>query len=319
MEKSMKLMTKTKKIVILSLILSVSLFAMLGIAGVFRTQETPNPSIENLSGVTREGYYSEYLASHQSLPTPSEVTYTAEAVDFVMPLGYQIDSNQLEYSWIDNHAIELSFDVDEAGLYEIHLQYLSLSDSHIPIALSIRLNGADSYPFFEASQMTLHTLWRESSQIMGTDRYGNDVSVTQETYDIIQDVPLRDARRLYPEGLQFYLNSGINTIELSKLSGELRLSEVRLETKDTLPSYSAYQASSTFTQMDDFIRIEAEDSFYKSSSTIARGISRDPLILPFSLTKLKLNVLGNDSYDTPGDTVTWSVDVDQPGWYYLIT
>jgi ABC-type glycerol-3-phosphate transport system substrate-binding protein len=313
----MKLMTKTKKIVILSLILSVSLFAMLGIAGVLRTQETPNPSIENLSGVTREGYYSEYLASHQSLPTPSEVTYTAEAVDFVMPLGYQIDSNQLEYSWIDNHAIELSFDVDEAGLYEIHLQYLSLSDSHIPIALSIRLNGADSYPFFEASQMTLHTLWRESSQIMGTDRYGNDVSVTQETYDIIQDVPLRDARRLYPEGLQFYLNSGINTIELSKLSGELRLSEVRLETKDTLPSYSAYQASSTFTQMDDFIRIEAEDSFYKSSSTIARGISRDPLILPFSLTKLKLNVLGNDSYDTPGDTVTWSVDVDQPGWYYL--
>jgi ABC-type glycerol-3-phosphate transport system substrate-binding protein len=315
MENAMKLMTKTRKIVMLSLILSVSLFAILGLSGILQQKETPNPVIVNLSGVQRTGYYSAYLDTYQDTPKPSANTYTANAVDFDLPLGYAIDSNQLEYSWINNHSIELTFDIDEPGLYEIHLRYLSLSSSHIPIALSIKLNGEDDYPYFEASQMTLITLWKESSRTMGSDRYGNDVSVTQETYDVVQDVPLRDARRLYPEGLTFYLNQGINTILLTKLSGELRLSEVRIETQKTRMSYQTYQMNNV-PQSDAIIkRIEAEDSLYKSSSTIARGISRDPGILPFSMTKLKLNVLGTDSYDTPGDMVTWRVDVDQPGWY----
>lgn len=313
----MKLMAKTKKIITLGLILSLSIVAIVGLSGFFGVQETPEPEIVNLSGIRRTGYYSEYLLDHQALPTPSERTYTAKAVDFVLPTGYQIDSNQLDYTWIDHHAIQIVFDIDEPGLYEIHLRYLSLSDSHIPIALSLRLNGENTFPYFEASQMTLHTLWRESSNIMGTDRYGNDVSVTQETYDIVQDVPLRDARRLYPEGLKFYLKSGLNIVELTKLSGEIRLSEVRVETGQSRIPYSLYQANSVQDTETTLTRIEAEENLFKNSSTIARGISRDPLILPFSLTKLKLNVLGNDSYDTPGDAVTWLIDVDEPGWYNI--
>ncbi|MDO9628307.1 MAG: extracellular solute-binding protein, partial [Acholeplasmataceae bacterium] len=197
------------------------------------------------------------------------------------------------------------------------LNYMSLSKSHIPIGLAVKLNGSDESPYYEASQITLPTLWRESSFDLGTDRYGNDVSITQETVDIYQDIVLRDARKLYLDGLSFYLNSGENTIELEKISGSLMLKEIRIESKKTYISYDEYKLGYAESNISEFLRIEAEENTYKNSSTIARGTSRDPLVEPFSMTKLKLNVLGTDSYDSAGDAVTWQVDVKSSGWYYI--
>ncbi|OHE30715.1 MAG: hypothetical protein A2084_03960, partial [Tenericutes bacterium GWC2_39_45] len=38
---------------------------------------------------------------------------------------------------------------------------------------------------------------------------------------------------------------------------------------------------------------------------------------PFSMTKLKLNVLGTDSYDVSGDAATWEAGIESAGWYYI--
>jgi len=311
----MKLTVKTKKIVTLSLILIVSSLALLGLAGVFTPNEVAEPVISNLDSIVREGYYSKYLSMHQEEYGTDE-TRVVDAVDFVLSDGEVLEPDQMRYVWMNDSSLFLNVFMDVEGLYFIHMKYMSLSDSHIPIGLSIKLNSEDTSPYYEASQITLSTLWTEAEETLGVDRYGNDVSVTQKTFDVEQDVVLRDAQRLYQDGLSFYLTSGENTIEIEKISGELSLSQIRIEPKKTYVSYADYLMSSE--DSTSFItRIEAEESLYRNSSTIARGVSRDPLVEPFSMTKLKLNVLGTDSYDVSGDAATWSSDIEDAGWYYI--
>ncbi|MBU1020272.1 MAG: extracellular solute-binding protein, partial [Firmicutes bacterium] len=247
----------------------------------------------------------------------TDVSISIQAVDFLLPDDEVLSTDQLSFEWVSDSSIFIHVDIDTSGLYYIHFNYMSLSKTHIPIGLSVKLNGAEESPYYEASQITLPTLWRESSTDLGTDRYGNDVSIAQETVDIYQDVLIRDTRKLYQEGLGFYLEDGMNVIEIEKISGSLSLREVRVETKKEYLSYAEYISNYSASNDHEFLRIEAEENIYKNSSTIARGTSRDPLVEPFSMTKLKLNVLGTDSYDNGGDAVTWEVDIEKAGWYYI--
>ncbi|MCR3906611.1 MAG: extracellular solute-binding protein [Tenericutes bacterium] len=313
----MKITVKMKKYITLILILIVSSFIVLGLSGVFRSSQTPNPILTSLESVYLEGYYSEYLNIYEDKQIGTEQSYTIDAVDFVLPEGETLTEDLQSFEWIDNSSIFINVDIDIEGLYYIHVNFKSLSVSHIPIGLSIKLNGEEFAPYYEASQITLETLWTETSSEMGTDRYGNDVSVTQETYNIDQDTVIRDSRKLYKDGLAFFLEQGHNIIEIEKISGQLLLNEVRVESRKTYISYDQYISSYSEQNLNYIKRFEAEESLYKNSSTISRGINRDPLVEPYSMTKLKLNVLGTDSYDNAGDAVTWSADIDQSGWYYI--
>jgi ABC-type glycerol-3-phosphate transport system substrate-binding protein len=317
MEKQMKITPKIKKIVTLSLILLVSSFAILGLAGVFTPKENPTPTFANLESVYLENHYSKYLSQINLNEPSTEVSISIPAVDFVLPDNEELSEDQMNYEWIEDSSIFIHVDIADAGLYYLHINYMSLAKTHIPIGLAVKLNGAEDSPYYEASQITLPTLWRESSTDLGTDRYGNDVSIAQETVDIYQDLLIKDTRRLYQDGLGFYLEAGENIIEIEKISGSLKLREIRVETKKEYISYIEYIQNYDNTAADELIRIEAEENLYKSSSTIARGTSRDPLVKPFSMTKLKLNVLGTDSYDNGGDAVSWEVDIEQAGWYYI--
>lgn len=86
---------------------------------------------------------------------------------------------------------------------------------------------------------------------------------------------------------------------------------------ETLESFQTYKNNYTEGNQDELIKIEAEESYYRNSSSIVRGISRDPLVEPFSMTRLKLNVLGTDSFDNPGDAASWQVDVSESGLYQI--
>jgi ABC-type glycerol-3-phosphate transport system substrate-binding protein len=317
MENQMKITLKMKKIVSLSLIFLVSSFAVLGLAGVFTPKEVPTPKLSTLNSVYLENHYSNYLKEHMNHELSTDVSISIQAVDFVLPDDEGLTDDLMDYEWVEDSSIFLHVEIEIAGIYYIHLNYMSLSKTHIPIGLAVKLNGDQESPYYEASQITLPTLWRESSLDLGTDRYGNDVSIAQETVDIYQDILIRDTRKLYQDGLGFYLEIGENVIEIEKISGSLSLREVRIETQKTYPSYLEYKANKSELSDSIFLRIEAEENIYKNSSTIARGTSRDPLVEPFSMTKLKLNVLGTDSYDSGGDAVTWEANIETAGWYYI--
>lgn len=313
----MKNMVKIKKITIWSISGLILLFAILGLSGVFSSRETGHPKVAALADVTLEGYYSEYLNTYKNTFLYSEISYDNFVSDFILEEGEELDESQEFYVLNENKLVKVEIDVEEKGLYHIYLEYQSNQTSHLPMTIEVKLNDQNTVPYYEASQITLNTLWQEIDEDIPLDRYGNDVSIAQEPIHLWQDVVLRDARRLYQDGLSFYLDEGKNTIQLEMIEGSIKLRKIKLSMNETLESFETYKNKYTYQKSDALYKLEAEESLYRNSSSIVRGISRDPLVEPFSMTRLKLNVLGTDSYDNPGDQVSWKVDVEEEGLYQI--
>ncbi len=271
-----------------------------------------HPKKQNIDAVLQEGHYATYLAGYnQKFDETDEIKISAES--FILEANEELTSDY--YEWKEPTSIKIVVDLNREGLYQIYFNYDSLTASHVSIGLTVAING--NIPYYEASQIALDTLWEEAKKDIGVDRYGNDVSILQKVYQKWQITPLKDASNLYPEGLQFYLPEGVSEIEISKISGEFRLREVTLKAIPKVLSYSEYINSYQENDYSYIKRFEAEETEYKNSSSINRGVSRDAGVLPFSKTKLKLNVMGVDSYQMPGDSITWIADIDKADFYYL--
>ncbi len=305
-------MKRSRRLVIAAILLMVIVFLVIYFG---RTPEKARPTLATLSDVRMQEHYSEYMASH-----PEPVFHDAQLVfpHTVFDLDFG-EENRMEddyYAWRDPAGIRLSFDVEKAGHYAVYFDYRTDGDSHVPINLSVYLDGATEPPYFEASQITLDRLWQETED-PGTDRYGNDVNVLQEPYESWQKQPLTDSRRFYSDGLTFYFDEGAHSIEFYKGSGEILLKEITLKSIEKRVDYTDYIKLHQEMNENDSFRIEAEEATYKNSSTIIRGINRDPLVEPFSLTRLKLNVLGTDSFDEPGDAASYLLPIEEAGLYHL--
>ena len=84
-----------------------------------------------------------------------------------------------------------------------------------------------------------------------------------------------------------------------------------------LIDYATYLTKHENQEFSAFHQIQAENMHYKNSSTIIQGTSRDVGVEPFSLLKLKLNVVGVDSYHVPGNSATWIANFEKAGFYQI--
>ncbi|MDX9691159.1 MAG: extracellular solute-binding protein [Acholeplasmataceae bacterium] len=314
----MKTITFLKKHTTLVIVSLLTILIVLALFGVFSSNDVGQPKLSTLDIVPVEGNYSAYILEHETLHLDTNQEHTISLTNLVLADGEALNQNQY-YEWISDTSIRFSVDVEQEGLYLIQMEYQSTTSSHMPITLSVKLNNEEDYPFYEASQIILNSLWKEESFDVLKDRYGNDVSIRQALAEEFINVPLRDAERIYPDGLYFKLDEGINEIEITKNEGELILKSISIVSRPQYLSYEDYLSNHENSLLTSSykIRYEAEEAYYKNSSSIVRGINRDPLILPFSMSKLKLNVLGTDSYHKPGDAVTYKVDVEEAGLYEL--
>jgi hypothetical protein len=178
----MKIISKLKKhttLIIVSLLLVLSI---LGLSGVFRGTDQANPKLSQIDLVSVDNYYSKYLNQHQHLHINTEEAHVINAQQFILDDG-EVLNDELVYAWINNTNILFHVDVTVSGLYLIYFDYVSQTTSHMPISLSIKLNNNENVPYYEASQISLDSLWREITTEVGVDRYGNDVSIEQELYE----------------------------------------------------------------------------------------------------------------------------------------
>lgn len=218
------------------------------------------------------------------------------------------------YAWDD--ATEVSFDVTvpNTGLYQVALDFFSLSDNYLDLELSILINGELQY--LEASQIILYKHWQQQSEF-SLDRYGNDFygSQTQIQTWIHQD--FQDPMGLFVEPLAFLLDEGVNTITLKRIKGELLLGDITVTGLKTLPTYADYIGPHTVTATELLITTEAEIPTFKNASSIQPGVSRTVDVTPFSVRYLKLNSLSGATFNSERESVTYELDVPETGYYHL--
>lgn len=199
--------------------------------------------------------------------------------------------------------------VPEDGLYELWVTYQNLGQSSLPTEMMVSVDG--QLPFYEMRRIKLYSLWLDDG-IFPTDRYGNEVATTPYAANQAQTVGLTDSAGRIDVPFLFALTAGEHTIGFEVLDGFIRIDGLSLRAPETVAAYQGGDASG-----DNLIVIEAEKIKSRNDSSIRGAGEFNAVLSPYDVDDRKINYLDGTSFDAAGDTVTYSVNVEESGWYQL--
>ncbi|MBN2695987.1 MAG: extracellular solute-binding protein [Bacilli bacterium] len=212
--------------------------------------------------------------------------------------------------------IQLDFSVPQSGLYEIELATYSLTETIEPLIVSVYVNGA--LPYKEAGQLKLDSYWQDETTDFLLDRYGNEVLPKQIQHYRWTTKSLEDPTGLSELPLLFKFEAGANQLEIKRESGSFLLGTITIKSRDIIVGYADYLETHQDSNLyNDVLLFEAEQFAYKNTSQVRSGSVRDISSRPFSLVNLKINILDGNTFDEPGESVTYSVTVPETGYYHL--
>lgn len=206
--------------------------------------------------------------------------------------------------------IEVTVDVPEDALYEIGFDYLSYDESILPLEIAFTADG--SYPFYEARSITLETTW-VSEDTTSIDRYGNEIVALPQKLVRWEHKELGDSSYRYSSPLLVELTKGEHTFGISVKEGTMLLGDITLKAPVRIPEYTGSKAA----EGEGLITIEGEDFTYRNDSSIHSSYEFDTSISPISAKQKVLNLVDEDSFNTAGQTITYSFNVDKAGYYNL--
>ncbi len=237
-------------------------------------------------------------------------------IDFLDPKEIINNPDKGQVLKVDELNKELIFnlDVSQTGLYAINLEYMATTESVRNIEISVLIN--DEIQYVESKSVVIPTFYKNPHEFI-KDRYGNDIMPVSSRYEIWNNFTLRDTQRLVEDVLLFKLNNGTNKITIIRRNGDFLVSKVQVKNKKILPSYEEYLNSFSASLENDLIMFEAEEPLYRNSLSIRYGTDREKKVTPFSLTKLRLNIVDGANYQIGGNALYYNVDVKKAGFYYI--
>lgn len=297
------------------------------------TQLRAQESGQTTQGTVTETYSNERLDNGYTKVSAGYTlaAYTGEPILYKMSNVYKSGDASLtcDYGYAGNGEddgalsipakgkVELEIDVPQSAVYYMKFDYLSNSESILPVEAGIMINGA--YPFFEMRQQKLESQWTSNPDKWTLDpkrvydSYGNEVvSMPDKIYDW-QNKYIQDSTYRYTQPLGIELQQGKNTITIELNEGTLLLGDLTLTAKPQVPEYTGSEAASG----DGFIEIQAEDFLYRNDSGIHATCEFDPDLYPYQADKRVMNTVDATSFGKGGQEITYLLDVETAGNYYI--
>lgn len=211
---------------------------------------------------------------------------------------------------------EWVFTTPSDGIYELEMLYYPLKKISRPIETAIRLDG--EFPFCEAASVTLSSAYKSDSKIK-QDSLGNDYNSSQSEVERWYKESLKDESGQLDEPYRFYITAGTHTLSLYSLQETFALAEIRLVPVKAIISYDEYLKEHNGAAADNYCQMyQAEEYSEKSHSSIMPQSNRNSSQnVPFSYSKLKLNIISGENWSSAGQWLEWKVSVPEDGWYSL--
>ena len=212
--------------------------------------------------------------------------------------------------------ISFNVEVNQSILVELRVDYLSLSDDIRPLELSVQVN--DAFPYVEAQQILLNKRWTTPTTFQ-EDRFGNQIMPKADHDGSWTTAALRDSTYLQEYPLLFLLSPGQNQVSLFAIQGDWVLGQVYLDYRQEAPSYQDYLdgIGAAIRHNQTRVSVEAELPQERNSLLLRYGTNREPSVLPFALIESKLNVVDGATFQTSGQSITYSFNVPAAGFYRL--
>ena len=221
--------------------------------------------------------------------------------------------NPVELS--EGQSFKTSFQANQAGLYTIKLSYSIVNSYGQYPVISLRIN--ENIPYAEAQSINLMRKWETMSD--------DDNPLTDETlipqreiYDI-QSCYLKDTAKYYGDVLYFYLNEGLNTIELLMDSEKITVHNIVFENPEVVDGYKTVRNGYGFEKyIGEPIYIEGENADFQSDASLYPY--NDPssaTVSPSNPYVKYLNVIGGTNWSNIGQYLEWKIIVPEDGLYKL--
>ena len=264
------------------------------------------------SSWSQDSYISERISNNYSRVSAGYTAplYTGE--DLVVFHSWATTSSEMVayQSMTADQTLEMSFSVPADGLYAVKFRYQSQDESVLPIEFSMEVDGA--YPFYECRNVELPFTWIPDAE-PSFDRYGDEIVTVPEKAFQWEEGYFLDSSSRHSEPLLLQLSAGEHSIRLTVESGAFLLERVSLCATEQVAVYTGAQTAAG----NQIIEIQAEDFAYTNDSSIHAMTDYDTAVWPYEVKDTLLNVIDGDSFDTAGQSITYTVDVKTAGYYYI--
>ena len=287
--------------------------------------------------------YEEYL-SHTDGTRPAD-TYICEAKDYVRFTSGEGEENAVPEEYTDYEGmegvsvltdesglIEYEVTVQNAGLYELLLDYYPVEGKNTEIQRSIFVDG--ELPYEELALVEFSRIWSNeiteyATSAEGirtlkweTDNQGNDLKPSLEENPAWITSYVYDSNGYIPDRLSIYLSAGTHTITILSIKEPMLLRRLILSNSEEVQDYQTVKAeweqNGAVDTSGQLIRLEAENADRTSSQMLYPVQDKSsPAVYPSSAKVLKNNTIGGNSWRLVGQWIEWDFEVAESGFYNI--
>ena len=273
-----------------------------------------------------EDSYDAYLNSHSAAERPGEVIrIEGESFSGTTGDGFEISDrlDGLDGEAVitpESGAIRWDVQVEHAGLYNVRIHYLPIEGKSSAIERQFSIN--QEIPFKGADILLFDRIWGNRQKEIEKDDRGNEIRPRQVEKPAWQIAAFTDRNGYYDEPYSFYFESGQQSISLTALREPMAIDYIELYQDEALKTYqesnNEYAAEGIKPADDQYILIQAEDAISKSSPTLYPLSDRSsPTVVPYDVSKLRINTIGGLNWKLPGQWIEWEFEVDEDGLYQI--
>lgn len=281
---------------------------------------------EAITSESDEDSFDNYLSEYSDAARPEHVV-RIEGEDFTATEGEGFsvidDFNDLDGQSVltpELGSITWEVDVPETGLYNMRVHYYPVEGKSSAIQREINING--DLPYTGADFIVFDRVWDDQGDEIRRDENDNELRPRQVENPRWLNSAFRDSEGYFNDPYLFYLEEGTQTISLISKREPMVIDYIELYQNPTPSPYeevkARYEAEGIEPVSDKFIKIQAEDAVRKSSPTLfPLTDNSSPLLEPYHVSKLRVNAIGGQNWQQPGQWIEWEVEVEEEGLYQI--
>jgi len=270
--------------------------------------------------------YNEYMEKNASLPALSgeivlnHTNLTSSSDEVSISSVYSRD-NIIAFPKNTGEA-EFTFEAEADGWYCIDITYCNMPLKMTEIEFSLSING--EIPFSQADLFSLPRLYTNNKITL--DSLGNDLKSEKEEINTFRTTRLIDSSYVY-ENMKFYFKKGTNTLKIEAIRGGFGIESLCLTQAKSDISYEKYKnenAQKPNNTPKDFItKIQGELAVSVSDTILYPTYDKMNADTEISTgeknsaSKLKLNTIGQNTFNQAGQFINWEIEVPEDGFYNI--
>lgn len=305
--------------------------ATTGIAGTEQEYDTGGDDYEiSLYSTSALIEYGDVAAEYGSvssygLTAANKVTVTADGAVKEDGTAAEVITGHAGYDgpavFSDKETGDLTWtvEVSKTGLYELNIDYLPTEDDKSDIQRQILIDGES--PFKESENIAFLRRWEEDSKPK-LDINGDELTPKLRQVCDWSLCEVCDVDGMYDTNIRYLLTEGTHTITLAHVSSTMYIGDINLLPASEYKTYAQVKAEYAANAYREYtgeepIRVEGEESDYRSSQVLRRQYNAEPANTPYKRGHVVLNTIGGFNWRQGNQRVEFKMTVPESGLYKL--